>query len=142
MPLRSSLRFPATAALLALACLGWSSPPPSAGEALAAAGKKDVTVTLKIADKTAGFSLEARKLVAADTNAFDFVRHTVAVAYRTDAEGGPVVTSLCGVSAPKGLRWTCYVDGEACKGGPGRVALTKDAVIEWKPEKADKAGEE
>jgi hypothetical protein len=111
MPLRSPLRFPATAALLALACLCWPSPPPSAGEALAAAGKKDVTVTLKIADKTAGFTLEARKLVAADTKAFDIVRHTIAMAYRTDPDGGPVVTSLCGVSAPKGLRWTCCVDG-------------------------------
>jgi hypothetical protein len=133
MPLRSSLRFPAAAALLALACLSWSSPPPSAGEALA--GKKDVTITLKIADKTAGFSLEAKKLVAADTNAFDFVRHTVAVAYRTDAEGGPVVTSLCGVTAPRGLPWTCYLDGKPCK-SIGNVTLKADATIEWKAEKA------
>jgi hypothetical protein len=99
------------------------------------AGKKDVTVTLKIADKTAGFSLEAKKLVAADTNAFDFVRHTVAVAYRTDAEGGPVVTSLCGVTAPRGLAWTCYVDGQPCKSA-GKVTLTADVTLEWKTEKA------
>jgi len=122
--------------LLALACLCWSSPPPSAGEAFAAV-KKDITVTLKIADKTSGFSLEAKKVVAADANAFDFVRHTVAVGYRTDAEAGPVVTSLCGVSPPKGLAWTCSVDGKPCKGGVGRVTLGKDGVMEWKTEKAD-----
>jgi hypothetical protein len=29
-----------------------------------------------------------------------------------------------------------------CNGGLGRVTLTKDTVIEWKPEKAEKAGEE
>ena len=130
---RSSRRCPAPAALLALACLGWTPPPPSAGEALAA--KKDVTVTLKVADRAAGLTLEARRHVAADTNAFDCVRHTIAVAYRTDAEGGPVVTSLCGVPPGKGFAWVALVDGQPCPGGLGRVTLAKDAVIEWKAER-------
>jgi hypothetical protein len=44
---------------------------------------------------------------------------------------------LCGVAAPKGLRWTCYVDGKVCRGGLGRLTLTKDTVIEWKPDKGE-----
>ena len=133
MRTRSSRRLPATAALLAWACLGWPPPPPSAGETLAA--KKDVTVTLKVADRAAGLTLEARRRVAADTNAFDCVRRTIAVAYRTDAEGGPVVTSLCGVSPGKGFTWVASVDGKPCPGGLGRGTLAKDAVIEWKAER-------
>jgi len=70
-----------------------------------------------------------------------FVRHTVAVAYRTDPDGGAVVTSLCGVAAPKGLPWTCYIDGKLCK-AVSRVTLTKDTLIEWKPERAERADEE
>src|SRR5579885_3748349 len=131
MVLQPTIRIRLTAALLGLACLGWLSPPGSGGAALAA-GKKEVTVTLKIADKTAGFTLEAQKLVAVDSNAFDFLRHTVALAYRTDADAGPVVTSLCGVSAPKGYVWAAYLAGKPCKGGIGRVTFTKDSTLEWK----------
>ena len=50
-----------------------------------AAPKKDLTLTLKITDKASGLTLEARKAVAADSNAFDALRHTVALTYRTDA---------------------------------------------------------
>jgi hypothetical protein len=135
MPLRSSRRFPVAVSLLALALLAWSPPPPSAKGALA--GKKDVTITLKIVDKTADFSLEAKKLTAVNTNAFDFVRHTVAVAYRTDTEAGPVVTSLCGVTAPRGFVWAAYVDGQPCKGSVGRVTFAKDTVMEWRAERAE-----
>jgi hypothetical protein len=105
-------------------------------EQAAAAEKKDVTVTLKIIDKTSGLTLEAKKTVPRDSNAFDVLRHTVALAYKTDAEGGPVVTSLCGVSPLKGLAWTCAIDGKPCK-TIGRATLTADAVIEWKTEKTD-----
>jgi hypothetical protein len=99
--------------------------------------KKDVTVTLKIADKTSGLSLEAKKLVAHDSNAFDAMRHVVSMTYKTDSELGPVVTGLCGVTAPRGCFWAAYVDGSLAKSGIGRLALTKDTLIEWKIEKAD-----
>ena len=98
---------------LALLVPIWFSSPRATGGA--AASKKDVTITLKIADKTSGLTLEAKKDVPKDSNAFDLIRHTVALAYKTDAEGGPVVTSLCGVSAPKGYVWTCYIDDKVCK---------------------------
>jgi hypothetical protein len=107
--------------------------PRATGEA--AAFKKDVTMTLKVEDKTSGLTLEAKKAVPKDSNAFDAVRHTVAIAYKTDAEGGPVVTSLCGVTAPKGTTWTCSIDEKPCKGGVGRITLGKDTLIEWKIEK-------
>ena len=83
-----SARFPVTAALLALASLCGPSPRDSADGASAAV-KKDITVTLKITDKASGFTLEAKKPVASDSNAFDVLRHTVAVTYKTDAGGGP-----------------------------------------------------
>lgn len=127
--------FPAMAALLALAS-GW--PPPSAAAgAKEAAGKKEVIVTLKIADKAAGLSLEAKKAVATDSSAFDAVRHIVAVTYKTDPEMGPMVTGLCGVTAPKGYFWAVYVDGKLSKTGIGGVTLTKDTLIEWKIEKIE-----
>ena len=88
------------AALLALACLCGPSARDSADGA-PAAPKKNLTLTLKITDKASGLTLEARKAVAADTNAIA-LRHTFALTYRTDAGGGPVVTGLCGVTPPRG----------------------------------------
>jgi hypothetical protein len=81
-----------TASLLALACLCGPSARDSAD--CAPAAKKDLTVTLKITDKASGFTLEAKKAVANDTNAFDFLCHTVALTYKTDAEDTPAVTAL------------------------------------------------
>ena len=134
MPSNRPLMRVAIAALaLVLLCLGDVPVQPLAR----AAGKKDVTVTLKISDKTAGFSLEARKLVTPDTNAFDFVRHTIAVTYRTDAETGPVITHLCGISPPRGLVWVACLDGTPCKGGIAHVTFVKDAVLEWKTERPE-----
>jgi hypothetical protein len=79
------------------------------------AARKDVALTLKI---TGGgnFTLEAKKAMATDTNAFDATRHIVLIVYHTDAEAGPVVTSMCGVAAPKGSAWTPYVDSKPVKG--------------------------
>ena len=124
----------ATCALIAVALLftAGAPSPRAAGEA-AAVDKKNVTVTLKISDKASGLTLEAKKSVARDSNAFDAVRHTVALAYRTEADGGPFVTSLCGVTAGKDTAWTCYLDGKRCK-TIGRVTLAADATIEWKLE--------
>src|ERR1700737_2796191 len=96
-----SARFSVTAALLALACI--CGPSPNNSDGAPAAAKKDITVTLKITDKASGFTLEAKKPVASDSNAFDVLRHTVAVTYKTDAAGGPVVTALCGVNPAKGF---------------------------------------
>ena len=60
-------------------------------------------------------------------------------AYKTDADQGPVVTSLCGIPAPKGSAWTLYVDGKPYKGSLGRVTLVNDTLVEWQVEKAEKA---
>jgi hypothetical protein len=102
---------------------------------LSAAGK-DVALTLKITDK-GNFTLEAKKAIAADTNAFDATRHIVSIVYHTDSEAGPVVTSMCGVAAPKGSVWVPYVDGKPVK-GIVKLTLTTDTTIEWKIEKAEK----
>ena len=122
-----------SAILLALAviCGTWLCDSPRA----TAAVKKDITVTLKISDKASGFKLEATKQVAADTSAFDFLRHTVAVTYKTDVDGGPIVTGLCGVSPAKAQGWTCTIDGQPCK-DIGKVSITKDMKMEWKTQKA------
>jgi hypothetical protein len=103
---------------------------------LSAAGK-DVELTLKITER-GNFNLEAKKAVATDTNAFDATRHIVSIVYHTDAEAGPVVTSMCGMAAPKGSAWVAYVDGKPFKQGIGKLTLTGDTLIEWKIEKAEK----
>jgi hypothetical protein len=130
-----SARFPVTASLLALVCLCDPSARDSADGA-PAAPKKDLTLTLKIADKASGLALEARKAVAADTNAIDALRHTFALTYRTDAAGAPVVTGLCGVTPPKGHAWVASLDGQPCK-AVGAVTITKDALLVWKIDKAE-----
>ena len=94
----------ATTVLLTLASLAgpWFCNSPRA----AAAVKKDVAVTLKITDKVSGFTREAKKLVAADSNAFDFLRHTVALTYKTDVDGVPAPPPSVrdGRHAPLGAR--------------------------------------
>jgi hypothetical protein len=105
------------------------------GRELQAAGK-EVALTLKITDR-GNFTLEAKKAIATETNAFDATRHILSIVYHTDAEAGPVVTSMCGVAAPKGSAWTPYVDGKPVK-GIGKLTLTADTTIEWKIEKAEK----
>jgi hypothetical protein len=123
----------ATCALIAVALLFTAGAPSPRAAGEAAVGKDYATITLKISDKASGLTLEAKKTVAKDTNAFDFVRHTVALAYRTEAGGEPTVTSLCGVSPGKDTRWACYLDGERYK-AIGKVLLKADAKIEWKTE--------
>jgi hypothetical protein len=102
---------------------------------LHAAGK-DVALTLKISGGC-NFTLEAKKAIATDTNAFDATRHIVSIVYHTDAEAGPVVTSMCGVAAPKGSAWMPYVDGKPVK-GIGKFSLTADTRIEWKIERIER----
>jgi hypothetical protein len=122
------MRF-AVCLLLALALLVTvAAQSPQAG---GAAVEKNVTTTLKINDKASGLTLEAKKAVAKGTSAFDAVRRVVAMAYRMDPEIGPVVTSLCGVSAPKSSVWACSVDGQPCR-NPGSVGVNGDLTIEWK----------
>jgi hypothetical protein len=128
-------RLPVTAALLALAFLCGPSARDSADGA-PSAPKKDLTLTLRITDKAGGLTLEAKKLVATDTNAIDALRHTVTLTYRTDAGGAPVVTGLRGVTPPKGHAGVASLDGEPYK-SVGTGTLTKDALMEWKIEKAD-----
>src|SRR4051794_852550 len=94
---RRSARFLVSVPFLAVACLCGPSAIASA-DGPPAAAKKDLTVTLKITDKASGFTLEAKKPVASDTNAFDLLRHTVALTYKTGAGGAQVVTGVCRVN--------------------------------------------
>jgi hypothetical protein len=104
---------------------------PSPQAAGGAAVEKNLSVTLKISDSASGLTLEAKKAVVRDTSAFDAVRHVIAMTYRTDPEIGPVVTSLCGVAAPKGSAWSCSIDGQVWR-NLGSVGLKADVTIEWK----------
>jgi len=79
-----------------------------------------------------------KKAIATETNAFDATRHIVSIVYHTDAEAGPVVTSMCGIAAPKGSAWVPYVDGKPLKQGIGKLILTADTTIEWKIERVEK----
>ncbi len=134
MPRATRVCLCVTAALLALGAPG-PAPTSTAARAKDPVSKKDVTVTLKIADKASGLSLEAKKAVAHDSNAFDAMRHVVSMTYKTDPELGPMVTGLCGVTAPRGCFWAVSVDGTPAKSGIGRMSLTKDTLIEWRIER-------
>src|SRR5438105_4069497 len=85
---------------------------------------------------TALLTLEAKKVVPTGSSAFDVLRHTVSVNYKTDPALGPLVTGLCGVNAPRGFFWALYVDGELSTVGVGGLTLKKNAVLEWKIQKA------
>jgi hypothetical protein len=102
---------------------------------LHAAGK-DVALNLKISG-AGNFTREAKKAIAPETNAFDATHHIVSIVYHTDVETGPVVTSMCGIAAPKGSAWMPYVDGKPVK-GIGKLTLTADTTIEWKIERVEK----
>src|SRR5690242_9309530 len=126
--IRRLTRLTTTAVLFvpAFFCTSWLGTFPEASAAV----KKDITVTLKISDKASGFTLEAKKAVAADSSAFDFLRHTIAVTYKTDVDGGPILIGLCGVTPARGQAWICSIDGKPCK-NIGSVSITKDMTIEW-----------
>jgi hypothetical protein len=57
------------------------------------------------------------------------------VTYKTDVDGRPIVTGLCGVTPARGQGWVCTIDDKPCK-NIGAVTITKDTVIEWKTDKA------
>jgi hypothetical protein len=83
----------ALCALVAFALLFSAGAPSPRAAGGGAVDKKDLTIKLKIEDKASGFTLAAKKAIPKGSNAFDAVRHTVAMVYQTDAAAGPVVTS-------------------------------------------------
>jgi Domain of unknown function (DUF4430) len=92
-----------------------------------------VVLTLKINDKESGLTVEAKKSVPKGSNAFQVLRDTVAVKYKTYPKLGAFVTGLCGVDAAKGKVWTLTVDTKWSKVGIERLTLEHDTVIEWTP---------
>lgn len=83
-------------------------------------------------------TVEAKKKISAGFNAFDVLRGTVFVKYKTFPKLGPMVTSLCGVEAPDGVFWTLYVNGKFSEVGIGDLKLENDTTIEWKTQKIEK----
>lgn len=92
-----------------------------------------VVLTLRINDKERGLSVEAKKPVPRGSNAFQVLRDTVAVKYKTYPKLGAFVTGLCGVDAAKGKVWTLTVDAQWSKVGIENLTLERDTVIEWTP---------
>ena len=92
-----------------------------------------VVLTLRINDKESGLTVEAKKSVPKGSNAFQVLRDTVAVKYKTYPKLGAFVTGLCGVDAAKGKVWTLSVDTKWSEMGIERLTLERDTVIEWTP---------
>ena len=92
-----------------------------------------VVLTLRINDKESGLSVEAKKSVPRGSNAFQVLRDTVAMKYKTYPKLGAFVTGLCGVDAAKGKVWTLTVDTKWSKVGIENLTLEHDTVIEWTP---------
>ena len=99
----------------------------------AAAVTPSVVLTLRVNDKESGLTVEAKKSVPKGANAFQVLRDTVAVKYKTYPKLGAFVTGLCGVDAAKGKVWTLTVDTKWSKVGIERLTLERDTVIEWTP---------
>ena len=97
----------------------------------AASAGQQVVFTLRIAEPQSGFVLDAKKSVSRGSNAFEVLRETVAIKYKTFPKLGAFVTGLCGVDAPKGKVWTFSVDTRWSEVGIGNLTLERDAVIEW-----------
>ena|SRR5260221_8290850 len=102
-----------------------------AGKAVAVT--PSVVFTLRINDKESGLSVEAKKSVPRGSNAFQVLRDTVAVKYKTYPKLGAFVTGLCGVDAAKGKVWTLTVDTQWSKVGIENLTLERDTVLEWTP---------
>jgi hypothetical protein len=86
---------------------------------------------LRITDTQSGLVLDARRSVPRGSNAFQVLRDTVAVKYKTFPKLGAFVTGLCGVDAPGGMVWTFSVDTRWSEVGIGSLTLERDTVIEW-----------
>ena len=97
----------------------------------AAAASEQVVLTLRINDTKSGLTLDARRPVAKGSSAFEVLRETVAVKYKTFPKLGVFITGLCGVDAPHGKVWTFSVDGKWSDVGIGGLTLDRDTVIEW-----------
>jgi hypothetical protein len=98
---------------------------------VAAAASEQVVLTLRINDTKSGLILDAKRPVAKGSSAFEVLRETVAVKYRTFPKLGVFITGLCGVDAPHGKVWTFSVDGKWSAVGIGGLTLDRDTVIEW-----------
>jgi hypothetical protein len=106
-----------------------------------------VTATLTLYDAGGHAFLTAKKKVTRKTNAFDFLRGTLAVDFTTfppdltakkPFPGGPFVNTLAGVPPDSGTYWALYVDGKYSCVGIGSITIeANDITIEWKMEKFD-----
>jgi hypothetical protein len=106
-----------------------------------------VMATVKLYDAGGNVFLTAMKKVTQKTNAFDFLRGTLAVDFTTfppnltapkPFPGGPFVNALAGVPPDSGTYWALYVDRKYSCVGIGAITIeANDVLIEWKMEGFD-----
>jgi len=117
--------------------------PSANGKATAAPA---VTGGIKLYDAGGNVFLTTTKKVKVNTNAFDFLRHTIVVDFTTfppnlsgpkPFPGGPFVNALAGVPPDSGTYWALYIDGKYSCVGISSITIEKDISIEWKMEKFD-----
>ena len=101
--------------------------------ALAAETTRQVAVQVEIRDELTGSDLEVsiRRNVAAGTEAIDLLDEIVDLEVRRYPGVGVFVTSLCGVTAPKGTFWALSVNGERATIGISDLTIDESVHIRW-----------
>ena len=101
--------------------------------ALAAETTRQVAVHLEIRDEVTGSDLEVsiRRNVTVGTEALDFMEGAIDMEVRRYPGVGVFVTSLCGVTAPKGTFWALSIDGERATAGISDLTIEESVHIRW-----------
>ena len=103
------------------------------GAALAEETSRQVAVHVEIRDELTGSDLEVsiRRNVAVGTDAADFMDEAVDMEVRRYPGVGVFVTSLCGVTAPKGTFWALSINGERATIGISDLTIEEPVHIRW-----------
>ncbi|MCE2425260.1 MAG: DUF4430 domain-containing protein [Pseudomonadales bacterium] len=101
--------------------------------ALAAETTRQVAVQVEIRDELTGSDLEVsiRRNVAAGTEAIDLLDEIVDLEVRRYPGVGVFVTSLCGVTAPKGTFWALSINGERATIGISDLTIDEPVHLRW-----------
>ena len=101
--------------------------------ALAAETTPPVAVQVEIRDELTGSDLEVsiRRNVTVGTEAADFMDEAVDMEVRRYPGVGVFVTSLCGVTAPKGTFWALSINGERATIGISDLTIDEPVHLRW-----------
>ena len=100
------------------------------------------TVHLEIHDEVTGSDLavSVTRKVTAGTTGLDLMEDVVNVKFRRYPGFGVFVTSLCGITAPRGTFWALSIDGKRAEKGIGDLRIQRPVRIRWDLARVDATG--